>query len=219
MYSIRGHGTRLLLEPLELAIIKATQAHAGQRDADGSLHILHCMSVLERVQEIVTTGTDKQFAPHGISVEGLFEAAVLHDTVEDSDVTLEEIRSTFGELVATIVDGVTRRKSESYRDFIYRAKAHPGARIVKIADLSHNCSRTNKIPKKKVSWAQKLDYKYRIASAVLRAPWEPTWEAASHEVQYDIRPARHFIADPNGKRIEITAAEAKKIKISFSISN
>ena len=56
--------------------------------------------------------------------EQLLVAAVLHDVVEDTDFSLDQVRKEFGDVVADIGDSVTRRESdgikEFYRDFIYR---------------------------------------------------------------------------------------------------
>jgi (p)ppGpp synthase/HD superfamily hydrolase len=92
-------------------------------------------------------------------------AAVLHDAIEDSDLTLQEIEATFGKVVRDILDGVTRRKGENYlKEFIPRAKAHPGARIIKTADLLHNMSRLHLLSKK--DW-QRLEKRYIPAKAIL----------------------------------------------------
>lgn len=202
------------MEPLELAIIKAVQAHAGQRDADGSLHIAHCISVM-----VLSQKEAYEKCPSGVSVEDLQCAAILHDTIEDSGTTLEEICAEFGDIVANTVDALSHRKGESYRDYIYRCKSDPAARLIKICDLLHNMSRTHKVSAKKASWREKLEYKYRIASLVLNGKWEPTWEGASYEVRYEDATARFYIADPDGKEIEITEKEAKNVKASFKISN
>lgn len=62
----------------------------------------------------------------------------MHDSVEDTGITLDEISSLFGESVAQAVDAITKRNGEPYQDYLNRVKANPIARLVKIADLSHN---------------------------------------------------------------------------------
>jgi hypothetical protein len=202
------------------AINLACHAHAGQTDEGGLPHIVHAVEVMVKVKEAF-----EQNPVEGFTLEELMIAAVLHDVIEDSDYSFEKIHNMFGANIACIVDGVSRRKDESYRDFIYRAKINPASRLVKICDLRHNRSRTHKIAASKASWRGKLEYKYRIASAVLEALYEPTWEGASYEVRYEdsktdtLRHARYYIADPNGRRIEVPEAEAKNIKISFTLNN
>jgi (p)ppGpp synthase/HD superfamily hydrolase len=65
--------------------------------------------------------------------------AVLHDVVEDTTVTLDELRREgFSDEVVSAVEHMTHREGESYEDFIERAKSHPVARRVKLADLEDN---------------------------------------------------------------------------------
>jgi len=69
--------------------------------------------------------------------------AVLHDVVEDSDVTLDDLRRQgYGERIVAAVDHLTRREGESYDDFVARAAADPLARAVKVADLEDNLDTT-----------------------------------------------------------------------------
>lgn len=87
-------------EAIEFAIDK----HRGQtRKGDGSPYIVHPMRVMHRVNEI-KKGTKNLFL--------LGAAAILHDTVEDCDVTLEEIAEKFGHHVAAIVQELTLDKSQ-----------------------------------------------------------------------------------------------------------
>jgi guanosine-3',5'-bis(diphosphate) 3'-pyrophosphohydrolase len=107
---------------LERAIEIASRAHAGQRDKAGAPYILHPLRVMLRVE----TDTERI-------------AAVLHDVVEDSTWTLEQLRSEgFAPEVLEAVEALTRRPEESYEQFVLRAGAHPIARRVKIADLTDN---------------------------------------------------------------------------------
>ena len=83
-----------LLE-LEIAIDFATHAHEGQKRKSGEPYIIHPLAVA------------------GILIECTMDidtvlAGVLHDTVEDTDMTLEEIENQFGDDVAFLVDGVTK---------------------------------------------------------------------------------------------------------------
>jgi (p)ppGpp synthase/HD superfamily hydrolase len=65
--------------------------------------------------------------------------AVLHDVVEDTEVTLDDLSSEFGHVVVEAIDALSRRgKAERYVDFIARAKSNPISRMVKIADIEHN---------------------------------------------------------------------------------
>ena len=78
-------------ELLDRAIIFAVHAHAGtERRGKGYPYIVHPM---EAVEIVATMTADQE----------LLAAAVLHDTVEDTDVTVEQLRAEFGERVASLV--------------------------------------------------------------------------------------------------------------------
>lgn len=112
---------------LKQAIELATKAHEGQTDKGGQPYILHPLAVMEELRE------------QGYS-ENVLITAVLHDVVEDTEVTLQDIQSQFGATIADAVQSVTRQKYETYREFIHRAKLNSIGRIVKMADLKHNSS-------------------------------------------------------------------------------
>jgi len=107
---------------LEKAIEIALRAHTGQKGKDGSPYVLHPLRLMTRM------GTDDERM-----------AAVLHDVVEDSEVTLEELRAAgFPGGVLEAVKLLTHEKGLSYEDYVERLKAHPVARRVKLADLEDN---------------------------------------------------------------------------------
>lgn len=141
------HGNQI--SQYEIALDFAASKHWGQKDKSGQPYILHPIRVSLILQKEFTTYPEK--LPAGITLEDLMVAGLLHDVVEDCGVTLDQIEEKFGKTVRDIVDGVTRRyltadTKETYMDFIRRAKLHPGARIVKIADLHHNMSRIHNLP-------------------------------------------------------------------------
>lgn len=73
----------------------AEEAHRGQKRASGEPYINHCVAVAGILAEM--------HVPPEVIV-----AALLHDTVEDTQITLDEIRQWFGDRVAMLVDGVTK---------------------------------------------------------------------------------------------------------------
>jgi len=84
----------------------------------------------ERVAQIVAGMSDDPLAQ---------VVAYLHDTVEDTDVKLEDIRRQFGAEVAGDVAALTRDKErEGYTEFVARAARRPRSRLVKLADLRAN---------------------------------------------------------------------------------
>lgn len=119
---------------LEDAIALAVEAHRGQRDRAGAPYVLHPLRMMFRVE------TDAERM-----------AAVLHDVVEDTDWTLDDLRAEgFPEEVVRAVDHLSRREGEGYEEFVRRAAAHPVARRVKIADLEDNMDvrRTGEVTEK-----------------------------------------------------------------------
>lgn len=111
---------------LEQAIRLAATVHEGQSDQAGAPYILHPL----RVMLAVTTPEARM-------------AAVLHDVVEDGEVTPEQLRAAgFPESVVAAVDALSRRKDEDYEAFIRRLAPDPIAREVKLADLRDNCNLT-----------------------------------------------------------------------------
>jgi (p)ppGpp synthase/HD superfamily hydrolase len=110
------------MSDIEEAIRIAVEVHRGQRDRGGAPYILHPLRVMFRVQ----TQAERM-------------AAVLHDVVEDSAWTLDDLRARgFADEVVETVDALTRRDGEDYEAYVDRAAAHPVARRVKIADLEDN---------------------------------------------------------------------------------
>lgn len=106
---------------LAQAIFKATWAHDGQVDKAGEPYILHCL----RVMLAMKTETERI-------------AAVLHDILEDTEETPNDIISAFGVDIYAIVETLTRREGEEYFDYIKRIKPHPTAKAIKLADLADN---------------------------------------------------------------------------------
>jgi guanosine-3',5'-bis(diphosphate) 3'-pyrophosphohydrolase len=110
------------MSSLERAISIAAQAHAGQVDKAGQPYILHPLRVMLRV-----------------SSDAERMAAALHDVVEDSDVTLQQLTSEgFPSEVVEAVDALTKRPGETRIQAAHRAAAHPVARVVKLADNAEN---------------------------------------------------------------------------------
>lgn len=83
--------------------------------------------------------------------------AWLHDSVEDTDTTLEEIAKMFGSVIVEAVNAITKRQGETYQDYLLRVRANDIACKVKIADLTHNMdlSRLPKITEKDLSRRKK----------------------------------------------------------------
>jgi len=107
---------------LERAIAIALHAHAGHTDKAGGPYILHPLRVM-----LAMPNPTEQIA------------AVLHDVIEDSSLTIEDLRREgFGDQVLAIVEALTRRAGENYEDYVQRVGRHRPAIPVKLADLRDN---------------------------------------------------------------------------------
>lgn len=112
----------LMTQTLERAIAIAATAHAGQVDKGGAPYILHPLKVMLRM-----TTLEERIV------------AVLHDVVEDCEISLDDLRKEgFSEVVLSAIESVTKVPGESYEDFVERAAQNPIGRVVKLADLEEN---------------------------------------------------------------------------------
>lgn len=110
------------MSTLEKAIRIASRAHEGTKDKQGLPYILHPMRVMLSCEN-----------PEAQIV------AVLHDVVEDTDVTHDDIKKDgFSEAVLAALRLVTHSRRDSYADYVVKCKADPIAREVKLADLHDN---------------------------------------------------------------------------------
>jgi hypothetical protein len=136
----------------ERARLLAAQAHQNSRPYGKLPYITHPAAVA------------KLLAPYGPEAVA---AGWLHDTVEDTDVTLDSLRTDgFPDTVITAVDGVTRREDETYFDFVRRASTTSWlARITKLADNTHNSSGLDQAEDK--LWAAGMSKRYRRARQIL----------------------------------------------------
>jgi hypothetical protein len=72
------------------------------------------------------------------SNEKLIKIALLHDVVEDTRVTLDQVKELFGDEISEAVDAITRREGENYDEYIERVCLNRDAARVKICDLEEN---------------------------------------------------------------------------------
>ena len=110
------------MSTLARAIAIAAQAHQEQREKSGAPYIMHPIRLMLRM-----------------NTETEMMVAILHDVVEDTPWTFEQLRQEgFSEEVLQALDCVTRRSTETYSEFVDRARDNPVARRVKLADLEDN---------------------------------------------------------------------------------
>ena len=110
------------MSTIERAIEIAAKEHAGDIDKAGSPYVFHPL----RLMFAVNTPIEKM-------------AAVLHDVVEDTSVSLDDLRKEgFHPDVIVAIDALTKRPGESRIEAASRAAANPIARVVKLADVTDN---------------------------------------------------------------------------------
>lgn len=94
----------------------------GVKDKDGEPYVMHCLRVMMGVAD-----------PMGQMV------GLMHDLIEDTEVTLEELRQLgFADEIITAVDLVTHQAADSYANYVVRIKQNDLARQVKLSDLRDN---------------------------------------------------------------------------------
>lgn len=146
------------IDRIHRAYALAEEAHRPQRRKSGEPYILHPIAVAMIVACEIGLGANP------------ICAALLHDVVEDTDHTIKEIREMFGEDVSTLVDTVTKRKSEkyetslqvdNYKQMLQSIHYDIRALLLKLADRLHNM-RTLKsmLPHKQLKIASETDYFY-----------------------------------------------------------
>ena len=109
--------TELTIRAMQTAYI----AHMGQADKAGVPYIFHPYHVAEQMTD-----------------EYAVCAALLHDVVEDTGLSLCDIERQFGPETAAAIDAISRREDEPWGKYLERVKHNPIARAVKISDLIDN---------------------------------------------------------------------------------
>ena len=104
------------------AMVISFNAHKNQLDKSGIPYVYHPYHLAEQMDDEYSVCT-----------------ALLHDVVEDTDITLEDLRREgFPEAVLNAIALMTHDKNEPYFDYVKKKKNNPIARKVKLADLVHN---------------------------------------------------------------------------------
>lgn len=127
------HGDR---ELLRLAFEMAADAHKTMRRKSGEPYILHPIAVARIAAEEVGLGVRSTIC------------ALLHDTVEDTDLTLDDIEIAFGPEIARIIDGLTKianvvdtntsQQAENFKKILLTLTDDPRVILIKLADRLHN---------------------------------------------------------------------------------
>ncbi|TJZ78226.1 RelA/SpoT family protein [Rhodococcus oryzae] len=133
------------LAPLQRAYDVAEERHSSQKRKSGDPYITHPLAVANILAEL------------GMDTTTLV-AALLHDTVEDTGYSLEQLTEEFGEEVAHLVDGVTKldkvvlgsaAEGETIRKMIIAMARDPRVLVIKVADRLHNMRTMRFLPPEK----------------------------------------------------------------------
>ena len=126
------------------AFLFANTAHMGVRRNSGEPYILHPLSVAKIVVSEIGLGTKSALA------------AILHDVVEDTEYTLQDISNMFGEKVASLVDGLTKltgtfdsKQAVNFRKMLLTLSDDVRVILIKLADRLHNMRTLESMPHSK----------------------------------------------------------------------
>ena len=140
------------LEVVQKAFDFANEAHKGVRRRSGEPYILHPIAVAKIVVSNI-----------GLGYKSIV-AALLHDVVEDTDYTVDDLRSLFGDKVATLVEGLTKIKTvldnedkaqqksmqaENFKRILLTLNDDVRVVLIKLADRLHNCRTIEFMPEHK----------------------------------------------------------------------
>ncbi len=134
----------MIYTPMTIKAMKlAYNAHLGQLDYNNVPYIFHPYHLAEQMEDEITC-----------------TVALLHDTVEDTLVTLEQLKEDFPKEVTDAIALLTHGEGVDYFDYVRAIKTNPIARRVKLEDLNHNsdqsrCVDSDISPEKLAFWKQK----------------------------------------------------------------
>lgn len=126
----------------------AYEAHHGQYDVNGVPYIFHPYHVAEQMTDEITVCT-----------------ALLHDVIEDTEVTIEQLEKEFPEEVITALRLLTHDKNTDYFEYVEKIKTNPVARAVKLADIAHNSDTSRITDKNAVSEEKRIYWEYKYSTA------------------------------------------------------
>ncbi len=147
--------TRIIRKAFDIAL----EAHKNMRRKSGEPYILHPIAVARICAEEIGLGTTS------------IVSALLHDTVEDTDLTLEEVEAMFGKKVARIIDGLTKItglvdntdsiQAENFRKVLLTMADDVRVILIKLADRLHNMRTLDSMSReKRLKIASETEYLY-----------------------------------------------------------
>ena len=150
--AVRRCANQQEIDTVQKAFDFANEAHKGVRRRSGEPYIIHPIEVAKIVVNEIGLGCKS------------IVAALLHDVVEDTDYTVEDIRNLFGDKIATLVDGLTKIKTvldnedkskvksiqaENFKRILLALNDDVRVVLIKLADRLHNCRTIEYMPEHK----------------------------------------------------------------------
>ena len=188
--SLRKETSKENRQKIKEAFEFANEAHKGVKRRSGEPYILHPLAVAKIAVKEIGLGTTSVIS------------ALLHDVVEDTDYTVEDIANLFGSKVASIVDGLTKisgvmgsdtsRQAESFRKMILTLADDVRVILIKIADRLHNMRTLASMPEhKQVKIASETLYIYaplahRMGLHAIKTELEDLSMKYEHPEEYEV---------------------------------
>ena len=192
---------------IRAAMDKARQAHREQTRASGEPYLMHSLAVAEIVHHL------------NLDAEAI-AAAILHDVVEDTEVTLDELEQAFGVGVARLVDGVTKMghigelrgapgagrrggQSESIRKLLLAMAEDVRVVLIKLADRLHNMRTLRHLDEQRQRRIARETLEIYAPLANRLGIWQVKWELEDLSLRYLDPSAYHHIASLlDGRRVD-----------------
>lgn len=127
----------------------AYEAHHGQVDKGGSPYIFHPYHLAEQMDDEFSTC-----------------AALLHDVVEDTDVTFADLEKDFPPAVLEVLKLLTHADDEEYYVYVRKLKDNPIAKKIKLADIAHNSDQSRLVGTDKDNPETKEYFRKKYAKAI-----------------------------------------------------
>ena len=181
--TLSGHYPEKSLAVLRRACEMAQRAHGGQLRASGEPYLLHLLAVADILVDL------------RLDYETI-AAALLHDTVEDTEITLEMIEQAFGSSIARLVDGVTKiefihsvsgsgaHQAESLRKLLLAMAEDVRVVLIKLADRLHNMRTLKHLPPEKQRRIARETQEIYAPLANRLGIWQLKWELEDLAFRY-----------------------------------
>ncbi len=211
---------RLDRELLMRAYRYSARAHTGQKRRSGEDYVIHCVQVARILADLQLDSIT-------------IAAGLIHDVVEDTVITVQDVEREFGPEIAQIVDGLTKignlpftskeeRQAETYRKLLLSVARDARVIIIKLADRLHNMRTLDWMPdeKKRVIAQETRDIYAPLAHrfGMARVRWELEDLAFKFLEPDEYRALARQVSTRRGEREELIAQMAQPLKERFDLA-